>query len=159
MNLVLDVLRDPIWQFISVVIPVLSAVVIYAYRKLRSRKNQTNADTNSSTAKPVVRKLKPGEELMLILFTMLSIFFSQVLIVRVFDTNIPFGNDSGNIPLFLAIFLVIGLITYAVYLLDYDLAVYIHMHFSASCVIAALLLMGCHIDLCVVRPLTSERVA
>jgi hypothetical protein len=38
MNLILDVLRDPIWQFIGVVIPVLSAVVIYGYRKLRSRK-------------------------------------------------------------------------------------------------------------------------
>ncbi len=142
MNLILDVLRDPIWQFIGVVIPVLSAVVIYGYRKLRSRKNQPSADSSSSTGKPIVRKLKPVEEIVLVLYIILSTLFSQVLIVRVFDTNIPFGNSTGNFPLFLAILLVVGLITFAVLLLDYVLAVYIHLHFFASCVIAALLLMA-----------------
>jgi hypothetical protein len=77
MNLILEALRDPIWQFIGVVFPVVSAVVIYAWRKLWSRKNRTNNDTNSSAVKPIARKLKPGEELMLFLYTILSLPFAH----------------------------------------------------------------------------------
>lgn len=138
MDIILNALRDPIWQFIGVITPVLSALVVHAFRRMGVKKDQT-IGTKSQINIFLPRELKASEWFSLLLLSTVSTLLAKVLVSRVFDTYISISNNDIDASLTMGIFFSVGLIIFTMLSFEYELAILVLFHFLLACIISCYL--------------------